>query len=95
MNELFADQNIKLTSIPPTHAMFTREFGGYDLSQVTRREPRTRVGNEPLQAASRKGAPELEGLKVGERWAVLFSPYDLSCATGKARFARMRRLHPR
>jgi hypothetical protein len=27
--------------------------------------------------------PELEGLKFGERWGVVFSRYDLSCALEK------------
>jgi hypothetical protein len=83
MNELMTDKNIKLEPIPATHPMFTREFGGYDLSQVMRREPRSRVGDAPLKANSRRGAPELEGLKVGDRYAVIFSPYDLSCALEK------------
>jgi len=53
------------------------------LSQVIRREPRSRVGDAPLKATARRGAPELEGLKVGDRYAVIFSPYGLSCALEK------------
>jgi hypothetical protein len=63
--------------------MLTRDFGGFDLSQASRREPQTRADNGPLQARLRKGTPELEGLKIGDRYAVLFSPYDLSCALEK------------
>ena len=37
----------------------------------------------PLEAKVRKGPVELEGLKIGDRYAVLFSPYDLSCALEK------------
>jgi len=37
----------------------------------------------PLAAKTRKGEPELEGLKIGDRYAVIFSPYDLSCALEK------------
>jgi hypothetical protein len=83
MNDLFADQGLKLEPIPAAHPMFTRDFGGYDLSQVSRREPQSRTGEGPLQARVRKAAPELEGLKIGDRYAVIFSPFDLSCALEK------------
>jgi hypothetical protein len=83
INSLFEDQGIKLEPIPADHPMFTTKFGGYDLTQVSRREPQTRTDNGPLQAKVRKGAPELEGLKIGDRYAVIFSPYDLSCALEK------------
>ncbi len=81
INDLFADQGIKLEPIPANHPMFTTQFGGYDLSQVSRREPQaTAPTTARWQAKIRKGAPELEGLKIGDRYAVIFSPYDLSCA---------------
>jgi hypothetical protein len=83
INSLFADEGIKLEPIPANHAMFTDKYGGYDLSQVIRREPHRRTGEAPLQARQRKGPPEIEGLKIGDRYAVLFSPYDLSCALEK------------
>jgi hypothetical protein len=31
----------------------------------------------------KKVPPELEGVKIDDRWAVIFSPYDLSCALEK------------
>jgi hypothetical protein len=83
INDLFADQGIKLEPIPATNPMFTTQFGGYDLAQVSRREPQSRADNGPLAAKTRKGEPELEGLKIGDRYAVIFSPYDLSCALEK------------
>ena len=63
--------------------MFTRDFGGYDLSKVSRREPQSRRRRRPAASASSQGAPELEGLKIGDRYAVIFSPFDLSCALEK------------
>ena len=83
INSLFEDQGAKLEPIPPNHPMFTSKFGGYDIEQVTRREPQTRGENEPMTAKLRKGPPELEGLKIGDRYVVIFSPYDLSCALEK------------
>ena len=32
----------------------------------------------PLRAAS--GPPQLEGIKIGGRWAVIYSKYDIGCA---------------
>ena len=31
-----------------------------------------------------KTPPKLEGIKVGDRWVVVFSPHDLSCAMENA-----------
>jgi hypothetical protein len=36
-----------------------------------------------LKAAVRQVEPELEGIKVGDRYAVIFSRYDISCALEK------------
>ena len=83
INDLFADTGAKLEPIPANHPMFTDTFGGYDLSQVSRRVPQQRAADAPLEAKIRKGAPEVEGLKIGDRYAVIFSPYDLSCALEK------------
>jgi hypothetical protein len=70
---------IPLRPIPAKNPMFTDEFGGFDLSQVTLRDPR-RAGAGPLRADVLRVAPELEGLQLGGRYGVVFSKYDLSCA---------------
>jgi len=72
-----------LEPIPGDHAMFTPAFGGYDLSTVTRRDPQTSSRNEPLRDLRRKVAPEFEGVKLDDRYGVVFSRYDLSCALEK------------
>lgn len=68
-----------LEPIPVTEAMFTTKYNGFDLAQVTRRQPRG-AADGPLDAAKRVGPPELEGVQVADRYAVIFSKYDLSCA---------------
>lgn len=71
----------KLQSIPESHEMFTTSLGGFDIRKVTRREPRARGGGAaPLQAGTRQGPPELDGIQIGGRYGVIFSRYDLSCA---------------
>ena len=78
MATLFADA--PLVSIPGNHPMFTTQYGGFDLKKVNRRDPRPRGADGPLGAVMRQVEPELEGVKLGDRYAVIFSRYDLSCA---------------
>jgi hypothetical protein len=77
MQAIFPDT--ALERIPPEHPVFTTEYGGFDLGIVTRRDPR-RSADGAIRAELREGPPELEGIKIGDRYAVFFSPYDLSCA---------------
>jgi hypothetical protein len=44
------------------------------------RDPQPTADDQPLAARTRRRAPVLEGLRLDDRWAVIFSPYDLSCA---------------
>jgi len=77
MQEIFPQT--KLAAIPANHVMLTKKYGGFDLSQVARREP-SGGADQPLDARKRVGPPELEGIQVGDRYGVIFSKYDLSCA---------------
>ncbi len=81
MQAIFPDAPLK--TIPVGDPLLTPAFGGFDLSTVTRKDPQQRGGNQPLRALERQGPPELEGLKLGNRYAVIFSPVDLSCALEK------------
>jgi hypothetical protein len=80
MQAIFPDAPLK--TIPANDPLLTRAFG-FDLSSVTRKDPQERTRNQPLKALQRKGPPELEGLKIGNRYGVIFSPLDLSCALEK------------
>ena len=71
-----------LEEIPADDPLFTAaEYGGYDIRQVTLREPAG--GDGPMGVRKRQISPKLEGVRIGDRWAVIFSPYDLSCALEK------------
>jgi len=71
-----------LEEIPSDDPIFTAgEYGGYDIREVTLREPAG--GDGPLGVRKRQTTPRLEGIRLGDRWAVIFSPYDLSCALEK------------
>lgn len=71
----------KLEPIPADHDMFSSTFGGFDLisNKVNRREPAAR-GSGPLRANLREVSPQLEGVSLDGHYAVIFSPFDLSCA---------------
>lgn len=73
----------QLQRIPPDDPMFTDEYRGYDIRQVSLRDPQPVAEGDPLAARTRRLAPQLEGVKIDGRWAVIFSPYDLSCALEK------------
>jgi hypothetical protein len=71
-----------LERIPADDPIFAAaDYGGFDIRQVTIREPAG--GDGPLAIRKRQGPPQLEGIRVKDRWAVIFSPYDLSCALEK------------
>ena len=55
-------------------------IGGYDIRKVALRDPQPGSADQPLAARTRQVAPQLEGIQVGGRWRVIFSPQDLSCA---------------
>jgi hypothetical protein len=73
----------QFTRIPPSHPLFTDEFHGFAISQVTLRDPSQRDENDPLVAKPVKTSPLLEGLEINGRIAVVLSPYDISCALEK------------
>jgi hypothetical protein len=69
-----------LRPISGKHAMFGTTFGGFDLSTVALRDPRRNGAAGPLRTDVLQIPPELEGVQIGERYGVIFSKYDLSCA---------------
>jgi prenyltransferase beta subunit len=75
--------NCKLEQIPASDPLLGTAYGGLDLRTVSRRTPKATGGAGPLETTVHKVPPELEGIKLGDRWGVVFSPYDLSCALEK------------
>ena len=74
----------KLEPIPTTHPLIApgeeNVLGVYDIRQVTLREPVAGAASERRAVKTSRIPPLLEGLKIEDRYAVIFSPYDLSCA---------------
>jgi hypothetical protein len=69
-----------MSRIQTDHPLFSREFRGFDLSAVSLRDPQIRSDDDPLEAKITRITPFLEGLERDNRLAVIFSPYDISCA---------------
>ncbi len=82
LEQVFPDQ--KLTRIPPNHPLFSSEYGGFNLSRVTLNDPQLRQDGDRLDARRGEITPLLEGLEMNGRYAVIFSPYDISCALESA-----------
>jgi hypothetical protein len=72
-----------LQKITAGDALFSTKYGGFDLSTVTRREAAPPDADGRPKTIVREVAPELEVLQLGDRYAVIFSRYDLSCALEK------------
>jgi hypothetical protein len=70
----------KLQRIPITHPLFSERAGGFDIHRVSRREPAVEAAGQPLRSRVREVEPELEGIEIDGRLAVIFSPFDISCA---------------
>jgi len=78
INTIFPEQ--KLERIAAAEPIFSTKYGGFDLKAISRREPQRRGENGPLKSNIRQVEPDLEAVKIGDRYAVLFSRFDISCA---------------
>ena len=72
-----------LEPVPADDPLLTPTYGGFSLGTVTRRDPQQSDAKGPLKAMLRKVSPELEAIRFGDRYGVIFSRYDLSCALEK------------
>lgn len=71
----------KLEAIPIDHPMLSANYGGFDITKVVLNDPQTRSADGGgLKSIRRETTPTLEGLWINDRLAVVFSPYDMSCA---------------
>lgn len=72
-----------LEPIPADHSLWNDEKFGYDLSR-TKVTLHTPDRNAPGGFTSQEVVPQLEGITIDGRLAVVFSPNDLSCALENA-----------
>ena len=77
MKELFPQNSLE--QIPFDHEMFTDKVG-QNIQLLERRSPELGNADQPLKSVNKKQPPFLEGVKLKERYAVIYSKYDISCA---------------
>lgn len=77
MKVIFPDES--LAPIPSDHEMFSSALGGADATKLRRRVSQG-GGDGPLRTETVQAAPVIDGLHLGDRYAVLFSRFDFSCA---------------
>lgn len=70
----------RLSRVPIDHPLFSEAAGGYNIRQVERRSPTLGGAKDPMRARVQKVEPHLEAIEIEDRLAVIFSPYDISCA---------------
>jgi hypothetical protein len=75
--QLFPDK--KLEVVPPDDPLYGADLNGESLTEQNIR-CRTKVGEK-----ARNMAPYLEGIKIDNRWVLLYSKYDIGCALEKSR----------
>ena len=80
MATLFPDH--PLEKIGGDDPLFSPRYGGFDLKTVTRREPAPPDADGRPKSISR-GRARVGSAATGDRYAVIFSRYDLSCALEK------------
>jgi hypothetical protein len=78
MDRLFPGK--KLEPIPLDDVLFSQELNGQPITTVRCR--RERPDGSP-EAELRDVPPLLEGIKINNRWVVIYSKYDLGCALEK------------
>ncbi|SFI01153.1 DUF4159 domain-containing protein [Planctomicrobium piriforme] len=69
----------KLQRIPIDDELYKLELG-YDIRKVKRRVPSNAPGLSSIAAEETVGEPVLEGIKLGNKYVVVYSKYDISCA---------------
>ncbi|MDR1963968.1 MAG: DUF4159 domain-containing protein [Planctomycetaceae bacterium] len=83
IQKMFPDRPFK--AIPPDDPLFSDEYGGFSIKTLDVRLPEQSPGRK-IVAPVRQEEPKLYGLQLedGDRWAIVFSPYDVSCALERA-----------
>jgi hypothetical protein len=77
-SQLFPDK--KLEPIPQGDDLYSVDLNGRAITKV---RCRTEAGTAAGPASYRSVSPYLEGIRLGNRWVVIYSKYDIGCALEK------------
>ena len=67
----------KFEAIPPNDPLYGAELNGSEIASVRVRRAKP---DGTAEAEFRDQPPQLEGVKVRDRWVVIYSKYDVGCA---------------
>jgi hypothetical protein len=79
VGRLFPDKKLEL--IPATDDLYSQDLNGVAIRTVRCRTEA--AGGAGQSGEYREIAPYLEGIKIGTRWAIIYSKYDIGCALEK------------
>ena len=91
MQQIFPES--PFVRIPNDDPLFSDQYGGFTIERLRVQTPRLSPGRQ-MQLAPQEQVPELYGIKVDDRWAVVFSPLDVSCALEKTSTLDCKGYHP-
>ncbi|MEZ6125340.1 MAG: DUF4159 domain-containing protein [Planctomycetaceae bacterium] len=77
MSQLFPEHSLQ--PIPADHELFTAKIG-HDIATVRLRKLVPSAQNAAIQTRTESVPPQLEGIELNGRLAVVYSRYDISCA---------------
>ena len=62
--------------------IFSEDYGGFRIEWLEVRTPERTPGQQRTVVQNRQIQPELWGIRLSEddRWLIVFSPFDVSCA---------------
>ena len=80
MDQLWEDKKLKLQPIPLTDELYSHQLNGEALRELRCRREGADGKPEP---GFKNVTPLLEGIKLNNRWVVIYSKYDLGCALEK------------
>lgn len=72
----------ELVPIPSDDPIFSNIYGGFEIKEIEIRK-REKIEGRKAGISVIKSKPELWGIKKDDRWIVVFSPHDVSCALEK------------
>ena len=77
--------NVQWESIPLSDPIFSDVYGGFKIDTLNVRQIERIPGQEGTRVRERQVQPELYGIRLSndDRWVVVFSPHDVSCALEK------------
>ena len=77
--------NAQWQRIPPNDPIFSETYGGFNIAMLDVRKTERAPGQQRTITQTRQVPTELYGIRLseGDRWLVVFSPNDVSCALEK------------